>query len=365
MSTKEAPMTPLQLTNYLKRLVAGKIMTATMVWGPPGIGKSSVVGQVAKQEDLALIDLRLGQLAPTDLRGLPVPKDGISAWFPPSFLPDVKRHGPRGILFLDEFNMAPPVVQGIAQQLVLDRRVGDYVVPPEWFIWSAGNRKEDKASVFEMSPPLANRFLHLFTGPDFEVFQRFMIEKGFAEEIIAYLSFAPSQMYQLSQTQPNWPSPRSWEVANNLFVNKLAIGPSVGPGVEGEFEAFLKVRDKLSINGESIIDMVLQGRGESVPFPEPKDVRYALVSSLAIRMATAEEGINCFEWIMNNGPDEFLSLFNTMSNPVMNMKKIYPKFAVLIAKKPKILDKFKELNRMSQSVTLEAAKKPATKKLSG
>ena len=67
----------------------------------------------------------------------------------------------KGILFLDELNMAPPVMQGVAQQLILDRKIGSYKVPEGWLILSAGNRKEDRASVFEMPSPSANRFIHI------------------------------------------------------------------------------------------------------------------------------------------------------------------------------------------------------------
>ena len=82
---------------------------------------------------LPVIDLRLSQLAPTDLRGLPVAREGHSEWYPPKFLP---RMGER-ILFLDEFNMAVPVMQGIAQQLILERKVGNYILPEGWLIWAA------------------------------------------------------------------------------------------------------------------------------------------------------------------------------------------------------------------------------------
>ena len=116
-----------------------------MIWGAPGIGKSQTVAEVAREAKIELIDLRLSQLAPTDLRGLPVAdhKERTARWYPPEFLP----RGGQGILFLDELNMAPPAMQGIAQQLVLDRQVGSYTLPKGWHVWAAGNRLEDGASV--------------------------------------------------------------------------------------------------------------------------------------------------------------------------------------------------------------------------
>ena len=138
-----------KLSQYLEKIVKHNIQSSLMIWGAPGIGKSSVVQMVAQQHDLDLIDLRISQLAPTDLRGLPVPENNKAKWYPPEFLPTEGK----GILFLDEINMAPPAIQGIAQQLILDRRVGSYEVPEGWFIWGAGNRKEDFASVFDMQAP--------------------------------------------------------------------------------------------------------------------------------------------------------------------------------------------------------------------
>ena len=96
-------MTPAQLTSYLTKLIKDEINISTMIWGPPGVGKSSIVASLAKDLGINFIDLRLSQLAPTDLRGLPVPVHpskeeilGTSKWYPPEFLPT----SGKGILFL-------------------------------------------------------------------------------------------------------------------------------------------------------------------------------------------------------------------------------------------------------------------------
>ena len=122
-------MNPKELINFLEKLISDNLNISTMIWGPPGIGKSSIVASAAKKARIDFIDLRLSQLAPTDLRGLPVPvhpedndKQGTSKWYPPEFLPKAGKC----ILFLDEINMAPPAMQGVAQQLILDRKIGNY-----------------------------------------------------------------------------------------------------------------------------------------------------------------------------------------------------------------------------------------------
>ena len=86
---------------FLNQIVEHKIKSSLMIWGAPGIGKSSVVESIAKSNNLELVDLRISQLAPTDLRGIPVPKDDKAYWFPPDFLPTKGK----GILFLDEINI--------------------------------------------------------------------------------------------------------------------------------------------------------------------------------------------------------------------------------------------------------------------
>jgi MoxR-like ATPase len=93
-------MTPDALSHFLTKLVKHRLLFSTMIWGPPGIGKSSIVAQTAQDHHMEIIDLRLSQLAPTDLRGLPVAENGVSRWYPPEFLPTEGR----GILFLDEIS---------------------------------------------------------------------------------------------------------------------------------------------------------------------------------------------------------------------------------------------------------------------
>jgi MoxR-like ATPase len=82
-------------------------------------------------------------------------------------------------------NMAPPAMQGVAQQLILDRKEGSYTVPDGWYVWAAGNRKEDRAAVFDMPSPLANRFLHLQVESDFDSFKVYALETGVHEQIIS------------------------------------------------------------------------------------------------------------------------------------------------------------------------------------
>ena len=298
-------LTPHELETYLSALVRGELKIATMIWGPPGVGKSSVVSQIAAAHGLGFVDVRLSQLAPTDLRGLPVPEadgkgSGLSRWYPPEFLP---REG-RGILFLDEVNMAPPTMQGMAQQLILDRKVGSYELPDGWFVWAAGNRKEDRASVFDMPAPLANRFLHLTVRSDFDSWRSYALGRGLHEHIIAFLTFRPELLHRLDPAQPAWPSPRAWEMASQLHRAGLDTSPAIGEAAGAEFSAFVRLFEQLPDLGE-----VLSGGGTGLKLPDEPSVRYAAVVGLAARAQNADEAYHAFQWLGETAGPEWLQLY--------------------------------------------------------
>lgn len=293
-------MTPQELLPYLNRLVEQQLHLSLMLWGPPGIGKSSIVADVAVRNDLQLVDLRLSQLAPTDLRGLPVADEKVSRWLPPEFLPTTGK----GILFLDEINMAPPVMQGIAQQLILDRQVGSYKVPDGWFIWAAGNRKSDRAAVFEMPSALANRFIHLDLVADLDSFKAWGMSAGVSEQVLAFLSFRSALLHHIDAQRPAWPSPRSWVMADKLLAAGLSLEPAIGAGASGEFEAFCTVYDKLPD-----LQKILDGKGMDAKFPAEPSARYATVLGLAFRAETAQHGINGLTWLVKGAGAEWVQFF--------------------------------------------------------
>lgn len=321
-------MTPQELTPYLSRLVERKLQISLMLWGPPGIGKSSIVSDVAQQNGLQLVDLRLSQLAPTDLRGLPVAENGLSRWFPPEFLPT----GGEGILFLDEINMAPPSMQGIAQQLILDRKVGSYRVPEGWFIWAAGNRKADRAAVFEMPSALANRFIHLDLVPDFDSFKAWGLRVGLSEQVLAFLAFRPSLLHQIDAQRPAWPSPRSWVMADQLRCVDLSVEPAVGLGAAGEFEAFCSV-----YAGLPDLEPILAGKSKAT-FPAEASARYATVLGLIVRAERPEQSVHALAWLVKQAGAEWAQFFAADMFRVMREKDKFGELARLIAANAELKD---------------------------
>jgi AAA domain (dynein-related subfamily) len=331
-------MTPAQLQTYLNHLISSQLPISTMIWGAPGIGKSSIVAQVAREHEFEFTDVRLSQLAPTDLRGLPVAEAGISKWYPPEFLP---RQG-QGVLFLDELNMAPPAMQGMAQQLILDRRVGNYEVPDGWFVWAAGNRKEDRASVFDMPSPLANRFLHLHVEADFESFKTYALAADLHEQIIAFLSFRSSLLHKLDPHQPAWPSPRSWEMASRLHDVGLDIAPAVGDGAAAEFAAYCQVYENLPD-----LDRIFQGKADKISFPQEPSVRYATTIGLAVRATNAQNGYNAFCWLSDKATAEWVQLFAVDLFRTLRSKGKLGELANLVQKDGKLQQFLKDFQELT------------------
>jgi len=321
-------MTPDALQQALTQLVDGALDLSVMIWGPAGVGKSSVVRAVARERKLELIDLRISQLAPTDLRGLPVPDGGVSRWLPPEFLPTQGK----GVLLLDEINLAAPAVQAIAQQLVLDRRVGSYRLPDAWFVWAAGNRRDDRAAVFEMPSPLANRFLHFHVEPHLDGFLRYAARNDIAELILAFIAFRPALLHRVDPAAPAWPSPRSWEMASRLLRAGMSMAPAIGGPASDEVGAFERVFQSLPD-----IDAILAGHGDAAAFPAEPSQRYAITIALSYRPRDAPQAIAAFRWLAERAEAEWCRLFAGQILERMRRMKLESKFIAAAVKQPALV----------------------------
>ena len=234
------------ISGALRVLVSAR--QPVFVWGGPGIGKSAVVKQLAEALKIPLQDVRALLLDPVDLRGLPfLGNDGRSKWATPEFLPQ----GGSGILFLDELNAAPAMVQAGCYQLVLDRRLGEYTLPEGWAIIAAGNRDSDRGATTRMPTPLRNRFVHLDFEVDVQEWSEWGIQAGIRPEVIAFLRFRPELLSAFDRDANAFPSPRSWEFVSRILdslgsksnpaIEHEVIAGAVGTGAATEFSAFLRM----------------------------------------------------------------------------------------------------------------------------
>jgi hypothetical protein len=270
--------------------------TPVMLWGPPGVGKSDMVREVALKHQAPVIDIRLSQMEPSDLRGIPFRNEDKVEWAIPSILPDADHQGPQGILFLDEITSAPPTVSAAAYQLILDRRLGEYQVPVGWAIFAAGNRQGDRGVTYSMPAPLANRFSHFEVETHLDDWVAWAYRNSIDERIIAFLRFRPELLFDFdpAHNPVAFPSPRSWEFAHRA-LQKFESHPQllqgtlqacVGPAAGVELNAFVNSLDKMPD-----LDAILAG--EKVPVPDEIDLQYAVAAALvgrAIRAHEAGEG---------------------------------------------------------------------------
>ncbi|HGZ70318.1 MAG TPA: AAA family ATPase, partial [Nitratifractor sp.] len=241
-----------ELKNTLNTLIEKQV--PTFIWGSPGIGKSSIVKEIAKEREVEFLDLRLSLLDPTDLKGIPFfdSSNNQAVWAAPEFLPQDRES--LGILFLDEINTAPPSVQAAAYQLVLDRRVGDYTLPDGWAIVAAGNKESDRGVVYRMPSPLANRFVHLELEVSFEKWKKWAYEQGIEPSIIAFLHYEPSWLFTFNpqEQQKAFATPRSWEYVDKIVKSDLqastlleTLSGTIGKEAAIAYLAFKKVMQKL------------------------------------------------------------------------------------------------------------------------
>lgn len=146
-----------------------------LLWGEPGIGKTAALTQLAAALDLPLTTVIASVHEPSDFSGLPIvgddPAEQGVPMAPPDWAVRLVRAG-RGLLFLDELSTAPPAVQAALLRLVLERRIGALQLPPGVRIVAAANPRASAADGWELSPPLANRFVHLQWTHDHEVVVR-------------------------------------------------------------------------------------------------------------------------------------------------------------------------------------------------
>ena len=279
--------------------------TPVMLWGPPGVGKSQIIAQVAEKQTVPIIDIRLSQMEPSDLRGIPFRETDLVEWAIPAMLPDSKRHGAKGILFLDEITSAPPSVSAAAYQLILDRRLGSYEIPEGWAIFAAGNRQGDRGVTYTMPAPLANRFSHFDVEVNTDDWVAWAYRNNIDDRIIAFVRFRPELLFDFdpAHNPMAFPSPRSWEFAHRALQkfehqHDLLLGSlqaCIGQAAGIEVKAFVDNLDQLP-------DLDAITRGEDVMAPKEIDLQYAVATALvgrAIRSKESDDAQTVFGHILN------------------------------------------------------------------
>lgn len=267
------------------------------LWGPPGIGKSEIIEDITKELGGYMIDLRLGQMDPTDIRGVPFfNKDLVKMdWAEPIDLPtqELADQYPIIVLFFDEMNSAAPAIQAAAYQLILNRRIGKYVLPDNVVMVAAGNRESDKGVTFRMPTPLANRFIHQEMRVDFNAWQEWAVQNHIHKDVVGYISFAKQDLYDFDSKSASraFATPRTWTFVSQLLEDEDTdedtlmnmIAGTIGEGLAVKFMAHRRIAGKMP-NPEDI----LSGKVDDLNVKEVSAM-YSLVISMCYELRKAVE----------------------------------------------------------------------------
>lgn len=312
---------------------------AIFLWGPPGIGKSAVIKQLAERleketgKKVVVTDIRLTMKAPQDLGGIPVAdaKKEYTVYLKPKEFALDPSDDVVNLIFLDELPNALPAVMVIASQIIQERRVGEHVFPDNCIFFGAGNRIKDNCAVYEMTNQLANRMGHYEVLPDFESWKEWAVNHGINEYVLGYLSYDNSKLFENGERgKPAFATPRSWEKVSR-YLNRIKdiktpeqaykkIASYIGVGNAVEFVAYTRVYQQLPQ-----ISYIFKGFPAS--HPKTPDVLFALISSMTAyiqergtKISEKELGNACGH-VIKNFPPDYISVFfrNIIAMDGMNL----------------------------------------------
>ena len=279
----ENAITAKEAVDLIVMMMSIRPKQAIMLWGDSGIGKSELICQIATLTVRKLIDFRTNIREPVDMRGVPVAnqKTRTTDWYTPSELP--KSDGSDGptLLFIDEINTGTMQMMAVMMQLVLERRVGDYLLPDNCVIVAAGNRSKDSRAVVQMPKPLRNRFAHFTLVVDHASWIDHAKRTGLPAELIAFIRFRPDSLHRQPKGDENsYCTPRSiyncGDYVNQpprlrLKVFTALIGKTDAVELEGFVSMFQDMPD--------INDILANPTTAKVP-TEPSQ-RYAVANALS------------------------------------------------------------------------------------
>jgi hypothetical protein len=273
-----------QLNVLLKQHYYAKL--PLLVLGGFGIGKSFVVrdssielatefkrvfknwGRTTEEEKeeifknpskyFVLIDERLAENDTTDIKGLPYFKgEDTIEWKIPRWAKFLSLEDSNGVVFFDELNLAPPIVQGSVYKIVYDRVVGNTKINNNWGIFMAGNRDGvDKAFTHTIPAPLKDRCSEVeLTISNVEDWTDWASKHNIDSRVITFVNFKPSSLYVVDYNDnQKYTTTRGWERVNILTNGKkidenfeLVVCSTIGEGIAREFLGFCRLKDKYDL----------------------------------------------------------------------------------------------------------------------
>lgn len=313
----------------VKRLIeAGE---PVLLIGHAGVGKTSLIYQIAEETGRKVYTTILSQMEPGDLIGIPVSNNGKTHFTRPEWMPPEDEDG--SILFLDELNRAPVFVRQAILQLVQEQRIGPHRLP-KCSIVAAANPDTNEYIVSDMNDrALVTRFVVLALHNSASALASYLTSRGYDGEKILAAVGALEQMgiFEESVKLPKInPNPRSFERAIRVLSiiedQPRHVQLEVLSGVLGSEGAAEFVR-RLTTNILAPEDL-LSGNAEKV-------MNAPAIEKLLIMLRLIKEGIahNVPKKILDLYTDEdWAAVFRNMApNPkeyakgFAQLKKVYPR----------------------------------------
>ena len=282
-------------TAYVSLITSGtplKSFPSVMLWGPPGVGKSQGIRQVAKEisdktgKKVEITDVRLLLFNPVDLRGIPTANADktLAVWLKPKIFQMDESAEIINILFLDEISAAPQSVQAAAYQITLDRTVGEHRLPDNCIVIAAGNRVTDRSVAFTMPKALANRLCHIEIVGDVKSWHNWAIDAGINRIVLGYLDYNPSMLMDFDSVTDDlaFPTPRSWEMVSNILNHVSENIPEVYPliaGCIGDAAAYGLMSWSEVYSKIPKVEAVFEGKTDKAP--SRPEILFALSSDIA------------------------------------------------------------------------------------
>ena len=273
--------------NIIRCIKAGLV---PFIQSSPGIGKSSIVRQIAEEFNLKLIDHRLSTSDPTDLLGLPHFENGKAVFSPfRDLFPLEDTPLPKGkdgfLLFLDEFNSAPRSIQAAAYKLILDRQIGQYKLHPRCAVVCAGNKLDDNAITVNLSTAMQSRLIHIIMEPNFnEWLENIAFKEDYDERIVSFLNMYPEyiMVFDPEHTEHTFACPRTLEFVNKLIRNEPEIDESwlallsgtITSEIAMTFFTFCKMREEMISYSQVIANP------DNAPIPAKNEVKWSTILHL-------------------------------------------------------------------------------------
>ncbi len=184
-----------------------------VLMGPPGIGKTAVVSQLAEEMELAFVSYSMTHHTRQSALGLPeistkeyagrvyTVTDYTMSEIIASVFEAMERTGiPRGILFLDEINCVSETLVPAMLQFLQFKTFGRHRLPKGWILIAAGNPPEYNRSARDFDVVTWDRVRRMDIEPDLSAWNQYMAEKGLHPAVHAYLMQKPDRFYRMNRT---------------------------------------------------------------------------------------------------------------------------------------------------------------------